>query len=101
MSFSFRRKPDLEAAQRRIDTEFARKVEMARHVSAHRGELVTFTPPPYVPPAELYAFRVKYRLSAAQAGALLNRSNTWWLFRERGHTLMAPDLFERAKAAAA
>lgn len=101
MPFSFRRKPDLEAAQRRIDAEFARKADTARKASAHRGELVTFTPPPYVPPAELYAFRVKYRLSAKDAGALLERSNTWWLFREQGHQLMAPDQFERAKAAAA
>lgn len=101
MPFSFRRKPDLEAAQRRIDADFARKAEIARHASARRGEPVTFTPPPYVPPADLYTFRVKYRLSAKEAARLIERSGTWWSWREQGHWLMPPDQFERAKAAAA
>lgn len=96
MSFSFRRKPDLEAAQQRIDAEFAKQVDIAR-----RAKQPEFVPPVYVRPDALYAFRLSHRLSVKAAGALLARSDTWWSWREHGYWLMPPDLFERAKLAAA
>ena len=95
MTFSFRRRPDLDAAQRRINEALSRQRELAE--AAGRP----YTEPDYVPPRDLYALRERYRLSLAQAAALVGRSSTWWQFREAGHWLMDRGLFEQAAAAAA
>jgi hypothetical protein len=95
MAFSFRRRPDLDAAQRRIEKTLSRRRELAE--AAGRS----YTAPDYVPPRDLYALRERYRLSLAQAAALVGRSSTWWAWREAGHWLMDRRTFEQAAAAAA
>jgi hypothetical protein len=95
MAFSFRRRPDLDAAQRRIDETLTRQRELAEAAGQ------PYTEPDYVPPRDVYALRERYRLSLAQAAALVGRSSTWWQFREAGHWLMDRAAFEQAAAAAA
>jgi hypothetical protein len=95
MAFSLRRRPDLDAAQQRIEQALSRRRELAE--AAGRP----YTAPDYVPPRDVYALRERYRLSLAQAAALVGRSSTWWQFREAGHWLMDRNLFEQAAAAAA
>lgn len=55
----------------------------------------------YVPPREVYALRQSRKLSLKAAGALLDKSSTWWHSHEVGHEGMTPEDFSRAKAAIA